>query len=275
MQDQTQELLAQILALLEQHGAKIAGLEEAFAHLQSRVDEAHAAQPYIHDNPFYLMPDPAGKVGMVIGYDVEDSQDSSETYRSFEELFRGPTDRVLQLQRPYVELLRGHDPVLDVGCGRGELMGLLASEGIEAKGVDMDEGMARVGQEAGMDITVTDANSYLKDCEDDSLGAIISMQVIEHIPYEDLMEFLRLSRQKLQPGGVFIAETVNPHRPASLKTFWTDLTHQHPIFPEVALTHVRSAGFATAHLFFPAGSGEANRDLLEADAYAVVAYKLS
>lgn len=275
MSDPVQELLAQLLAIAEQQGEKIEALERAHIALQERVDAAQSAQPFIHDNPFYLMADPADKVGMVIGYDMAEGQDASETYRSFEELFRGPVDRILELQKPYLPLLEGRGPVLDVGCGRGELVELLTAEGIEAKGVDMDQGMARVGQDKGLDITVADANSYLSGCEDNSLGAIISMQVIEHIPYEDLMEFFRLSRKKLMPGGVFIAETVNPHRPASMKTFWTDLTHQHPIFPEVALTHVRTAGFAAAHLFFPTGSGDANQDLLNADAYSVVAYKLS
>lgn len=275
MQEASQELLSQMLLLLEQQGERLAALEGAYRVLQAQVDEGHKTTPYIHDNPFYLMPDPAGKVGMVIGYDEGASSDASETYRSFEELFRGPVERVLQLQKPYIELLRGHQPVLDVGCGRGELIKLLAEENIEAQGVDMDEGMARVGQAEGLDITVGDANSFLSSCSDESLGAVFSAQVIEHMPYQQLIDFFRLSFSKLQPGGVFIAETVNPHRPASMKTFWTDLTHQHPIFPEVALAQVRAAGFQAAHLFFPTGSGDANQDLLQADAYSVVAYKLA
>lgn len=274
MSDQMQELLGQLIVLVETQSEKVNQLEQQLNQLQGQVDRAQKTQPYIHENPFYLMEDPAGKVGMVIGYDIEDGQEDGDTYRSFEELFRGPVERVLELQKPYIELLREQDPVLDVGCGRGEMIELLAENGIDARGVDMDEGMAKVGQERGLDITVTDANSYLREQEDDSLGAIISMQVIEHIPYGDLMEFFRLSKQKLRPGGVFIAETVNPHRPESLKTFWTDLTHQHPIFPEVALAHIRSAGFATGFLFFPHGTGDANQDLLEADAYSVVGYKM-
>jgi hypothetical protein len=62
-------------------------------------------------------------------------------YRSFEDVFRGPEERIRELLVPYVGLLRGHEPVLDVGCGRGELLDLLREEGIEASGVDVDEGM--------------------------------------------------------------------------------------------------------------------------------------
>lgn len=57
--------------------------------------------------------------------------------------------------------------------------------------------------------------------------------------YSELLGFLRLAWQKLQPGGVLIAETVNPHAPGTLKSFWTDPTHQRPLFPEALLTLCR------------------------------------
>jgi hypothetical protein len=76
--------------------------------------------------------------------------------------------------------------------------------------------------------------------------------------------------RKLRPGGLLIAETVNSHRVASLKMFWVDLTHQHPIFPEVALALCGIAGFQAAYVFAPGFEDyEAARN--EAPSYAVVA----
>ena len=40
---------------------------------------------------------------------------------------------------------------------------------------------------------------------------IFAAQVIEHLPYERLLDFLRLTATKLKPEGLLIAETVNPH----------------------------------------------------------------
>jgi hypothetical protein len=74
----------------------------------------------------------------------------------------------------------------------------------------------------------------------------------------------------LRPGGVWIAETVNPHRVASLKNFWVDLTHQHPIFPEVALALCGIAGFSSAYVFAP-GFEDFERARFQAPSYAVVA----
>ena len=81
---------------------------------------------------------------------------------------------------------------------------------------------------------------------------------------------LELARHKLRPSGLLIAETVNPHRIASLKTFWVDLTHEHPIFPEVALAICAIAGFEQAYVFAP-GFESFERARFASPAYAVVA----
>src|SRR5438105_782724 len=53
-------------------------------------------------------------------------------YFAFESRMRGSTEHVRAGQRRYVEDFRGHGPVLDVGCGRGEFLSLLREAGIEA-----------------------------------------------------------------------------------------------------------------------------------------------
>jgi hypothetical protein len=75
----------------------------------------------------------------------------------------------------------------------------------------------------------------------------------------------------LEPGGLFIAETVNPHSLAALKNFWLDLTHEHPIFPEVALALGRIVGFASAYVFYPNATDDAEADSFSAGDYALVA----
>ncbi len=141
--------------------------------------------------------------------------------------------------------------MLDVGCGRGEFLTLLAGEGIAARGVDSDAGMVAHCRALGLEVEQGDVNEHLAGLPDGSLGTIFSAQVIEHLPHEQLRRLLELSLRKLAPGGLFIAETVNPHRISSLKTFWVDLTHQHPIFPEVALAICAIAGFQSAYVFAP------------------------
>ena len=153
---------------------------------------------------------------------------------AFEDVFRGPEERVRELLEPYVELLRGHEPVLDLGCGRGELLELLAEAGIEASGVDVDQGMVERSRAKGLAVEQADAVSYLEAQPEGSLGAVVAIHVIEHLAYEELQRLLELARRALRPGGLFVAETVNPHSVQAFKTFWVDPTHRAPIFPEVA-----------------------------------------
>jgi SAM-dependent methyltransferase len=218
-------------------------------------------------------------VGEVFGYQsrtwegqatAESNGEGISEYVAFEELFRGPAERVAESQRPYLDLIRGNEPVLDVGCGRGEFLVLLTDEGIEASGVDSDAGMVEHSRALGVKAVHGDANEYLESLPDCALGTIFSAQVIEHLRYDELRRLLALARRKLRPGGLLIAETVNPHRMASFKTFWVDLTHEHPVFPEVALALCAIAGFEQAYVFAPGFSGfESAR--FEAPSYAVVA----
>jgi SAM-dependent methyltransferase len=227
-----------------------------------------SALPYMADSRFERLPSP---VGEVIGFPPHTLRPAKGSdYVAFEELFRGPADRVAESQRPYLALVRDHVPLLDVGCGRGEFLALLAEEGIPARGIDNDPGMVERCRALGVDATLADANEYLETVEDQTLGTVFSAQVVEHLPHGELQRMLELARRKLRPGGLFIAETVNPHRISALKTFWVDLSHQHPIFPEVALALCAIAGFDSAYVFAPGFDGF-EQARFKASAYAVVA----
>jgi SAM-dependent methyltransferase len=242
--------------------------------IDSITEELHAP-PYMAGSPFEMLPSPVGEVlgfssGATIRSESEASFDHDADYVAFEGLFRGPPERVSELQRPYLTLVHGHEPVLDLGCGRGEFLTLLAANGIAARGVDSDAGMVERCRTTGLDAELGDGNEYLESLPDGSLGAIFSAQVIEHLPHWELRRMLELALSKLRPGGLFIAETVNPHRISSLKNFWVDLTHQHPIFPEVALAICGIAGFQSAYVFAP-GFDDFEHARFDSPAYAVVA----
>ncbi|HEV8687550.1 MAG TPA: class I SAM-dependent methyltransferase [Gaiellaceae bacterium] len=164
-------------------------------------------------------------------------------YFAFESRMRGPTELVRERQRPYVEDLRGHAPVLDVGCGRGELVALLRDAGVEARGVDADADMVAYARGEGLDVEQGDLLAYLDAVADASLGAIFAGQVVEHLPPAAVVRFLEHAHAKLRPGGVLIAETINPLSPLALRNYFADLTHAQPLVPETLTQLVRHAGF--------------------------------
>ena len=235
----------------------------------ARLDEELHAPPALTDPSLLRVHDEQGRDA--IGFDGGSGSDADDIYLGFENVFRSDEDGVANLQRHYVELLRGHGPVLDVGSGRGELLDLLAEAGEQARGVDSDEGMVALSSAKGHDVTLGDAVSHLASLAPGSLGAIFCAQLVEHLTYRDLQAFLVESARVLRPGGILVAETVNPEPVQSFKAFWIDPTHETLLYPDVLLTLCRLAGFQRGRVLFPGGTGVAARDRRSLPAYAVVA----
>lgn len=164
-------------------------------------------------------------------------------YFSFESRLRGPTDEIARRLRPYVDDLRDTAPVLDVGCGRGELLVLLREAGIEARGVDADADMVVYARGEGLDVEQADALVHLEGLPDESLGSLFAAQVVEHLPPASLLRLLELAAAKIRPGGRLVLETINPSSPLALRNFFADLTHAQPLVPDTLALLVRAAGF--------------------------------
>jgi O-antigen chain-terminating methyltransferase len=183
---------------------------------------------------------PAGAAGTVA---AQPAADALPDYFAFESRMRGPTELVRERQRPYVEELRAHAPVLDVGCGRGELLALLRDAGVAARGVDADADMVAFARGEGLEVEHADLLAHLDAQPDGGLGAVFAGQVVEHLPPPALLRFLETAHAKLRDGGVLIAETINPLSPLALRNYFADLTHAQPLVPETLAQLVRHAGF--------------------------------
>jgi SAM-dependent methyltransferase len=270
--DQQQKINDQLFAAVRTLGEKVGGLVPRVEAADRLVAETRAL-PYVAGSPFEIFEEPVA--GRVQGYGRRNGEPGrAGTYDAFEDIFRGPEQFIRDRQRRYLHLLGDREPVLDIGCGRGEFLDLLRERDLEYAGVDPDPDMVGRCRAKGHErVEVADANSYLEKCEDDSLAAIFCAQVVEHMPYEELLRFYGLGLRKLQPGGLFILETVNPHSVPALKTFWVDPTHQHPLFPEVALALCEISGFESAYVFHPNGKGQVEVDRYETGEYAVLAKK--
>jgi SAM-dependent methyltransferase len=262
------ERLARIEPLVEELVDAVRAVHTSGEQRAHRLDARLYATPYLAGEPFTRFRTP---VGEAIGFRAPlDASAEDSSYAGFEDVFRGPADRVTETQRPYLPLVRDHEPVLDLGCGRGEFLELLREERIVATGVDSDPGMVARCRASGLSVSQSDALAYLGALEPGMLGTIFCAQVIEHLPADALRRIFELARRALREDGLFIAETVNPHSLPALKMFWVDPTHHHPVFPEVALALSGLAGFSSAYVFAP-GFPDFERARFESNSYAVVA----
>lgn len=190
-------------------------------------------------------PSPPAAVNLPVEAESQPVGLTEADYLDFENRFRGDSESLKHKQRPYVELFRSAPgPIVDLGCGRGEFLDLLAEAELVGWGVDLNQAMVDEAVARGHKAETADAVDYLGQQGDTSLGGLFLAQVIEHLPLPRLIELLAQARRVLAPGGIIIAETINP---ACLSTFggafYKDPTHLKPIHPQAAQWLMERAGF--------------------------------
>jgi SAM-dependent methyltransferase len=227
------------------------------------------AAPYM-DERSHLYTDEQGR--RILGFRSRVAAEAN-VYAGLEEILRGNEALVRERFRAYLPLLQTRERVIDIGCGRGEMLDLLSEAGIPALGVDLDAELVRCCRAKGHVVEQVDGVTYLRAQADASLPVIFSSRLARSLPYEDLLSLLRLSHAKLKAGGRLVLETVDPRALEALATVWTDVVHQRPIVAEAAVALCWLAGFEQAYVLFPNSVGDFAADRATRSEYAVVATK--
>jgi O-antigen chain-terminating methyltransferase len=217
-------------------------------------------------------------------------------YLAFENQFRGTREEIRERLLEYVPRIRksgagaeGRE-VLDIGCGRGEWLGIMADEGLTARGVDLNHVLVQECRDRGFRVEKNDALTYLRSLPDNSIGAITSFHLIEHLDLESRIALFDESVRVLKPGGIALFETPNPRNLlVGSCNFWADPTHLRPLYPETHRFLMEYRGFCKVELLFlhpheqeqclPSGeapelAGRLNEIFSCARDYTIVGYKV-
>jgi 2-polyprenyl-3-methyl-5-hydroxy-6-metoxy-1,4-benzoquinol methylase len=169
-------------------------------------------------------------------------------YVEFERRFRGDPAHIAAAQRRYLTLFPGPGApgrIVDIGCGRGEMLAMLAAEGHDVLGVDMDAGMVEECLGQGLDAVHDDGIHFLAQTQPDSLKGVFCAQVVEHLLTSELEALIRHSFAALGAEGALVMETINPRSSYALGNhFYADTSHVRPVHPETLRFLCEQAGFS-------------------------------
>lgn len=139
--------------------------------------------------------------------------------------FAGHYEKIFPFRKGVAAFLAEHLPagarVLDVGCGTGRYCAALDATGRRTLGIDLDPGM--IGEAERLH---PDGDFRLLGMEEIKLlptagfgGVFCIGNVLPHLPAAGLKDFLNEVRRLLEPGGVWIFQTVNFDRLLDLGVF--------------------------------------------------------
>jgi SAM-dependent methyltransferase len=176
-------------------------------------------------------------------------------YVLFEDRFRGTREDIKERQRKYLPYLAetitatDRDPMLDLGCGRGEWLDLLKENGYLAQGVDTNRFMIESCRQRDLEVVEADVIEFLRQQKSETVGAVTSFHLIEHLSFESLISLLDECLRVLRPGGIIILESPNPENiQVGACNFYVDPTHRRPIPPVTAAFLVEIRGFVQAEI---------------------------
>lgn len=178
----------------------------------------------------------------------------ADLYVDFEAHFRGSREEIRQRLAANIPRFKAvaalfKEPVLDLGCGRGEWLQLLQENGIAAVGVDSNPSMVQCCLDVGLQASVGDGLAYLEGLADHSLAGLTAFHVIEHVPLDVLVRLIDEARRVVRPGGIVLFETPNPENLiVGACNFYTDPTHRNPLPPALVAFLLEARGFVRVEI---------------------------
>lgn len=120
----------------------------------------------------------------------------------YDELAGKPLDRALL--DCFAEQVGGLGPVVDVGCGPGQVARYLAERGVPVRGLDLSAGMVATARRLNPGIPFDQGDMLALDAGDGAWGGIAAFYAIVHLSPQEVSRALGEFCRVLRPGGVLL-----------------------------------------------------------------------
>jgi 2-polyprenyl-3-methyl-5-hydroxy-6-metoxy-1,4-benzoquinol methylase len=149
-------------------------------------------------------------------------------------------------RRLYLPLLptRKDAAILDLGCGYGRFLYFLQGEGFtETQGIDLNPQQLEVARSLGVrNVQYAEGREFLRR-QARQFDFISAIDVLEHVPKDQVLEFLDLIHAALRPGGRFVCQVPNLAA-FYCPLFYMDFSHETPFTASSLKQVLQLANFA-------------------------------
>ena len=161
--------------------------------------------------------------------------------------------RELADRKPFYDRLLGNElkslprnlSVLDYGCGFGHLVSYLSDKFDQVSGVDSSRQQISIALKNNLPVELLQESEYEVWCNRniEAFDIIFLMDVLEHIPLEYQIQFLKNLGKTLKKKGIIYIKTPNANSLLSSRWRYIDWTH-HTSFTERSLEFIlHNSGF--------------------------------
>lgn len=149
----------------------------------------------------------------------------------------------LSLLAEYLPYFQDCRQVLDIACGPGLFLELLAEHGIASLGIERNPTVVELARKHGWAVVESDVFAFLAESSDTYDGVFCS-HFIEHLPFEQVLKLIELTVPRVNPGGTFVLVFPNPESiRMQLFGFWRDPEHVRFYHPELIEAVCKHYGF--------------------------------
>jgi 2-polyprenyl-3-methyl-5-hydroxy-6-metoxy-1,4-benzoquinol methylase len=136
-------------------------------------------------------------------------------------------------------------PVVDIGCGSGQLVRLLLADDYDAEGIDVSPEQVALAHRGDLHQVKLGDYRDLLAARPGQLAAVTATDLLEHLAKPEVLDTLDLAVAALLPGGVFVARVPNSVSPFGGNIRYGDFTHELSFTARSVRQLAAAAGFSS------------------------------